>query len=69
MPDSTPTRSAEAHALADLVNGLHLKLKDPERYHVEKDAIARRLRRLAIGLEDLEGRKPSTTWRPDGKRR
>jgi hypothetical protein len=59
----------EADALADLVNRWSVRRMDPAQFHVDRDQIAKRLRRLAARLRVLEGvRQPSTTWRPDACR-
>ena len=45
--DGGPTLSPELDALADRVRRLLPSHRDPEAFHVEKDAIAQALRRLA----------------------
>ena len=47
--DGGPALSPELDALADRVRRLLPSHRDPEAFHVEKDAIARALRRLARG--------------------
>lgn len=56
----------EADALADLVNRWRVQRMDPERFHVDRDQIAKRLRRLAQRLRDASrnGGRPTTSWRP-----
>jgi hypothetical protein len=62
--------AAEADALADLVNGWTLRRMDPEQFHVLKDELVRRLRRLGGRLRRRPIDKPTTTWRaPDVRRR
>lgn len=59
--------AAEADAIADLVNKLAILHGDPERFHLVRDEVAKRLRRMAGRLRgDGRGqRKPdTTTWRP-----
>ena len=45
--DGRPTLSPELDALADRVRRLLPSHRDPEAFHVERDAIERALRRLA----------------------
>lgn len=65
-----PDEAAEADALADLVNRWTMKRIDPEQFHVVKDELATRLRRLAGRLRKRTIDKPMTTWRaPDVRTR
>jgi hypothetical protein len=48
-PDRGVILSPELDALADRVRRLLPSHRDPERFHVERDAIERALRRLARG--------------------
>lgn len=61
--------AAEADALADLVNAWTLKRLDPEQFHVLRDELARRLRRLAGRLRRRPIDKPTPTWRASDVRR
>jgi len=64
-----PDEAVEADALADLVNRWTLKRADPEQFHVVKDELVTRLRRLAGRLRRRPIDKPTTTWRaPDVRR-
>lgn len=62
--------AAEADALADMVNLWSVKRIDPERFHLDRDQIAKRLRRLAEQLRSRarNGGRPTTTWRPNASR-
>lgn len=54
----------EADALADKVNRLAMLFGDPERFHLEKDDVARRLRAMARRMRgDPPRRRATTTWR------
>jgi hypothetical protein len=59
--------AAEVDAIADLVNRVTLDRINPERFHQQRDEIAKRLRAIARDLRGDVRRKPSTTWRADGK--
>lgn len=59
----TQDLAAEADAIADLVNRFSTHRIDPERFHVQRDDIAKRLRALARQLRGDVRAKPSTTWR------
>jgi hypothetical protein len=68
--DETLTEQAtEVDDVADLINRLTLIRIDPERFHVQRDEIVKRLRRAAGRIRKAAGgREPTTTWRPDGRR-
>jgi len=57
----------ELHELADLVNRMTIVRIDPERFHVQRDQLAKRLRRLAERERATAGNggRPTTSWRPD----
>lgn len=56
----------ELDAIADLVNRMTIVRIEPERFHVQRDQIAKKLRRLAerSRAEAKNGGRPTTTWRP-----
>jgi len=59
----------ELDELADLVNAMTIVRIDPERFHVQRDQLAKRLRRLAERERGRarNGGRPTTTWRPDAR--
>lgn len=58
----------EADELATRLNRCGLRRIDPEEWHVERDDIAKRLRRMARKLRgEPERPAPTTTWRPNGR--
>lgn len=54
----------EADAIADLVNCWSRRRLSPEDFHLVRDEIASRCRRLAQRLRRRPIDRPMTTWRP-----
>jgi len=65
-PLAATTDAELAISLADRVRRLAPRYDDPEHFHVERDAIATDLARMARRLAGDTGRRrePTTTWRP-----
>lgn len=65
MVDATKSLAEELDEIASQINLFGLSRIDPERFHVAKNSIVVRLRRLARAQRgETRRREPSTTWRP-----
>ncbi|GGL48309.1 hypothetical protein GCM10010983_52080 [Caulobacter rhizosphaerae] len=67
-PVSLQDHAKEVDACADMLQRWTRDRLEPEQFHVLKDELERRLRRLAGRLRKRPIDKPTTTWRaPDGR--
>jgi hypothetical protein len=67
MSTATKSDAEIADELADRVNRLIPRSADPEKFHVDRDGIARELRLLAKRLRGDLGRRREHVWRPDAR--
>ena len=65
MADVIADQAEEAFALAEILDRMTLVRIDPARWHLQRDELSKRLRRMAGRLRTAaDPRAPTTTWRP-----
>lgn len=63
-PDqAVDANAAEVDACVDLLNRMSINRIDPEAFHVKRDEIAKRLRRVADSIRGVARTRATHVWR------